>query len=536
MSTDRHIPCDLDAEHALLGVVILRADLGDVADRLQEEDFYGNDNRRVYAAALELHHAGMPIDVGALQNAVGNDIIVSDYLDGMPRNAPIDSYVERISDRAAWRDMARLGQEIQGRALAAEGDPAALARTFAVDLGAIAPNGDDAELEAPAEGQYSWRSRGIAFEADYLRRERNQLVGELTVSVGGRVISAGDFNFSSSRTRSMHAKYLRERATKRIDFGDVLEEFSQRVLAAEREGTPAVILGDLPRPVPDEKLDVDGLSLLARHPMIQFGDGGAAKSYLALYIGGTLAKRGKRVGFFDWELAGEDHRDRLERLFGADMPEIHYARCTRPLVYEADRLRRIVRDARLDFCICDSIAFACDGPPEAAEVAGRYFQALRQLGEVGSLHVAHVTKSFESGDQKPFGSVFWHNGARATWNVKLAESSPDESRITIGLYNRKANLSAMRPAVGFEFRFEADRTRVRRVDLANVEDLAANLPVAERMKLLLRHGPLPVEQIATEINAPANTIYQTMRRKPEVFARVDRDGVEVVGLAERRHR
>ena len=71
-------------------------------------------------------------------------------------------------------------------------------------------------------------------------------------------------------------------------------------------------------------------------------------------------------GYADWEFSGEDHRDRLERLFGTDMPAIWYARCDRALVYEADRLRRIVAENDISYVIYDSVAFACDGPPESA--------------------------------------------------------------------------------------------------------------------------------------------------------------------------
>ncbi|MGE0706166.1 MAG: hypothetical protein AB7P22_19775, partial [Vicinamibacterales bacterium] len=72
-------------------------------------------------------------------------------------------------------------------------------------------------------------------------------------------------------------------------------------------------------------------------------------------------------------------------------------------------MSRIAHDERLDFAIYDSVAFACDGPPEAAEVAADYFRAVRSIG-IGSLHVAHVSKA-ENADQRPFGSAFWHNGA-----------------------------------------------------------------------------------------------------------------------------
>lgn len=383
------------------------------------------------------------------------------------------------------------------------------------------------QFQAVDEGRYRLDvlTAGVTLELDYLRREGHQLKGELLVrcELPGAltfdgVLSASDINLSSTRARQMQAKYLAERSqAKELDWVGWLEELAQRVIAAERRGQPAVLLGDLPRPGPIETLEVDGLPLLARHPVILFGDGGTMKSYLALYIAGQLAKRGLRTGIFDWELCGEDHRDRLERLLGEEMPPIHYVRCTRPLVFEVERLRRIVRDEALDYVIFDSMAFACDGPPEAAEVAGRYFQALRRLGSPGSLHIAHVSKSFEGADQKPFGSVFWHNGARATWNVKLQETLPGETSTAIALHNRKANLSGKRPSVGFEFKFDRDRTHIRRVDLADVPDLAVTLPVRQRMALTLRHGALSPKALAEEIDADLETVKRTARRYQTQF-------------------
>ena len=380
---------------------------------------------------------------------------------------------------------------------------------------------------------------GIEFAVDRLRRKWNELVGELTVrcTMAGAhtyngVLSVGDFNFSSIRVREDRAKYLAKRAdASDLDWLSLLEEFTQRVLTAEREGQPAVLLRDLPRPTADDTLYVDGLPLLARHPIIWFGDGGAAKSYLALYIAGRLEQRhGVRVGLFDWELAGEDHRERLERLFGAKLPGVRYARCNRPFVHELDRLRRIVREEALDYVIFDSIAFACDGPPEAAEVAGRYFQSLRQLGIVGSLHIAHVAKG-DNSDRKPFGSSFWHNGARATWFVKLAEAMPGGNQVSIALINRKSNLSGLRPAVGFEITFETDQTRFKGVDVADMADLAGQLPVRQRLVHALRHGAMNPEELASEVDAKLETIRREVRRNKGQF--IVLNGGKI-GLAETR--
>ena len=176
-------------------------------------------------------------------------------------------------------------------------------------------------------------------------------------------------------------------------------------------------------------------------------------------------ERGLSVALFDWELAGDDHRDRLERLFPDGMPRILYARCERPLVYEADRLRRIVRENGIDYSIFDSVAFACDGPPEAAEVAGRYFRAVRQIGG-GSLHIAHVNRS-ENADEKPFGSAFWHNGSRATWFVKRADEGAESDVISLGFFNKKANLGRLQRPAGFTVSFADERTTFRRMEVAD---------------------------------------------------------------------
>jgi hypothetical protein len=225
---------------------------------------------------------------------------------------------------------------------------------------------------------------------------------------------------------------------------------------------------------------------------------------------------------------GSSRGDRLERLFGKDMPAVVYARCSRPLVDEADRLRRVVQNHRLDFAVFDSVAFACDGPPEAAEVAGRYFQAQRQLGPIGSLHIAHISKA-DGSDQKPFGSAFWHNGSRATWFVKLAEGVTESRTITIGLYNRKANLGAKRPAIGYEIGFGDDRTTFRQTEVADVPDLAGQLSVRQRMAVALRHGSMAPEDLSARIEADAETVKWTARRYGKHFVLLPGGNVGLAG-------
>ena len=363
------------------------------------------------------------------------------------------------------------------------------------------------------------------------RFDHGELIGLLTVRTeltGTRahegVLSVGTFNVSSPTARNTRAKLLENLArTPQIDWGRLVEEFAIRVLESSKTGNAAIDLRSVPRSGAVDVIDVHGLRVLDRHPMIAFGDGGTAKSLLTLFIGGELARRGLKVLYADWELSPEDHRDRLEDLFGPDMPQMFYARCSRPMTAEVDRLRRLVREHSIDYLLCDSVAFACDGRPEDAEVASRYFQCLRQIG-VGSWNIAHTNKSDES-DRKPFGSAFWHNGARATWNVKASESSRDRQRLTVGLYNRKSNLTALLPAVGFQLTFGSGRTSVAPVDVAQVEDLAGELPIWRRILHAVQREPQTLAELAETLGEKVTSIERIVRGKKHVFTTVRAAGM-----------
>ncbi|MEK7750429.1 MAG: AAA family ATPase [Acidobacteriota bacterium] len=367
----------------------------------------------------------------------------------------------------------------------------------------------------------------MAFEVDRLRRDHHELIGELAVRCslpGARTfdssLSLADFNLSSARARSERARLLAERSrASTLDWPGLLEEFCQRVLQADRTGQPAVDLRDLPDAGTDDSIKIEGFTFPRRHPTVIFGDGGTAKSYTALYLAGRMAERGMAVALFDWELAGDDHRDRLKRLFGQDWPRVVYARCERALVFETDRLKRIVREHQIDYAIYDSVALASDGPAEAAEAAAKYFQAVRQIG-VGSVHIAHVSKA-DGADQKPFGSVFWHNCARSTWYVKLAEASTDTDVLYVGFFNRKANLGRLCAPVGFTITFTDERTLFHRTEIGASPDLAGQLSIRQRMAYLLRRGAMAPEAIAEEIDADVETVKRTARRYRKLFTVLD---------------
>jgi len=379
------------------------------------------------------------------------------------------------------------------------------------------------------EGRYRMQIPGIAseLEIDLLRREDGNLVGELTARCympGNRgvdgLLSIADFNVSSARARMDRAKLIASRANTRseeCDWPGIVEDFCQRVLLAEREGEPAVDLADVPARQTDTCITVEGFPVLKHHPVILFGDGGACKSYLAVYLALKLTGRGETVIYADWELDATDHRERLESIAGP-FRGIKYVRCRLPLREETERLRRIAREEGATYLICDSIALGCDGPPEAAETAMRYFQCLRRIG-LGCLLIAHVSKG-EEGDKKPFGSAFWHNSARATWFAKRGEQVGSENIVQVALFNRKANLGPLRPPLGFELRFEPGKTTIRRTDAADIGEFADKMTLAQRMAHLLKTGAMSVAEIAERLEVADSSIRSVMNRKPGIFIRL----------------
>lgn len=406
-------------------------------------------------------------------------------------------------------------------------------------------NSQTREFSAVGEGHYrlALLAQGLTLDVKRLRWERGELCGLLSVAAdfaGAQTVdgmlSVGNFNLTSPTTRNTRARELASRAhAPEIDFAALLEELCQRAIKAEETGRPLILLRTVERPPAQDAstVQIDGFPILRTHPSILFGDGGTGKSTLGLYFAGELERRGISTLYLDWELDQFDHRQQLEKLFGSEMPDVKYRRCDRPLIIEAENIAEQVRQCGIDFVICDSVAFACDGPPEAAEVAQRYFRALRQL-KVGSLNLAHVTKG-ENSDKRPFGSTFWFNGCRAAWYAEQAETPAGEDYIQVGLYHRKFNLGPARPAIGFEIAFSDDRTIVTSTNVADNEQLAGKLPLSQRLFHALKRGPKTLVALSEETGGSIETLERTIRRQRQTYTRVcDQSGITRIALVEKR--
>jgi hypothetical protein len=93
----------------------------------------------------------------------------------------------------------------------------------------------------------------------------------------------------------------------------------------------------------------------------------------------------------------------------------------------------------------------------------------------------------------------------------------------------------MQPAVGIGFEFSSSATSFYPIALAEVRDLAEELPLWQRIRAHVAGGPKTYAALATDLGASVNSIVQAVNRRKQMFTLVDgaKDGVTRVALLER---
>jgi hypothetical protein len=300
---------------------------------------------------------------------------------------------------------------------------------------------------------------------------------------------------------------------------------------AHADRDPSISAADIPDDNNEPIMLVDPL-LPMDSPTIFFGDGGSAKTYVLLrfacsfawgvpFLGLPVPQR--PVLFVDYEGNQRTFKRRLWRIargMGYDhVPaNIYYwhAHGT-PLSDMVIALRRKVERDGIGLLIVDSVAPACGGKPEDAEVALRYFRALQRIG-VTSANIAHVTKTADS--DYPFGSIFWHDEARATWFVKRVQEE-DADEIDVGLFNKKENDGPRAKALGLRVSFSGldGPVTIDRANVRDVPDLYAETPARQQVWDVLTEA-MDIETIAERTGLKRDTVYKTLTRNPRLFALV----------------
>ena len=401
------------------------------------------------------------------------------------------------------------------------------------------PIPDDAEAPgfSARHGEYvfEWGDpTRLRVEIGRIAERRDELTGEVTISstLPGfeRQLLQKRVTLLGPRSVADLAKVLLSRMRGQpLDAVDLLEHAFTRAIAAHREGEPAILLRDVPVPTTAGRLMPHVLD--GAVSTFLYGTGGDGKSTIALAslvaiqtgrqdILGIRPTATRRCALFDWEGDGWEPRQRLEWIAGEAMPDIVYVRCTAAIWDEIDRLRRIVTEHRIELAMVDSVGMACGGlPPESSEAALRFNAAFRSL-DIGGILIGHKTKAEGNGsDDYPFGSVYWHNTARATWLVKK-QSELSASGFVSGLFNKKANTGPISAPLAFDITYTAGRIGFNSRDAHDFVECAPQVTLRWRIQQALKGGPRSLVELASDLEAELESVRKALKRhEGKVFAR-----------------
>jgi len=297
--------------------------------------------------------------------------------------------------------------------------------------------------------------------------------------------------------------------------------------------------GKLPRAAAFRELDepeerrylVAGL-VPASYPTMIFGDGGSAKSLLAMSLGTAIATGADWLGhkvmrtsvlYLDFELdASEQSRRSRQVAKGAGLEEppanFYYLSALGYPVRDAFRAAYAECRARgIRMLILDSLGPALEGDAEASrDVIGFYSRVMepfRALG-TGVFMVDHQAK-LQAGERyqskRAFGSVFKTNLARSVVQVEARDR--EEGRLAATLRQTKHNFGYRADPFGVvvEFSEEAITVSPEKLDPADLAE-EGTLNSTDRVRLALEDGPAYPVQIAEATGLAVKTVKNALTK------------------------
>jgi hypothetical protein len=293
-----------------------------------------------------------------------------------------------------------------------------------------------------------------------------------------------------------------------------------------RDTKPEVVrLAEVERPGPRRYLCQD--LVLAAYVTLLHGDGGVAKSLLALALAVAVAGSspewlGRRVEngrvlYLDFELDAEEQARRVHQLcrgMGLVKPpeDLLYMSAVGHTTREAfEAAQEACKEHAVELMIVDSYGVALHGDAEhARDVIGfhqGFLEPLRALG-VAVLVIDHQSRlqAGQSYQHKgAFGSVYKANLARSVLQVEATERG--EGTLTVRLRQKKHNFGPLAEPFGVKLSFSEEAVILEAVEL-RASELAeeATLTAPERVKLALEDGPAYPWEIVETTGVPLKTV------------------------------
>jgi hypothetical protein len=248
----------------------------------------------------------------------------------------------------------------------------------------------------------------------------------------------------------------------------------------------ATTLRGLGKPKPREWVVAN--HIWERHAACWYGEGGVAKSLLAMYLGTCIASpefdtwmgtpiKTAPVLCLDFELdAGEQHRRLYETAQGLgldDVPEnLYYLGATEHpasvmFAVAAEEVKRL----GIKLVIVDSVGFAVEGDAEVARdilsFHRNYLEPIKAAGASPLLidHQAKIMKGEKYSDKTAFGSVYKTNAVRSMFQVRGGKRE-DGDGITATFRHTKNNFGPKVDEFSVDVKFGIDRITFERLEEA----------------------------------------------------------------------
>jgi len=372
-----------------------------------------------------------------------------------------------------------------------------------------------------------WQDERVEMRLDRLHEDsKYSVTAEIKISTTTpgmpSHIHQARYNLTSTDARTRLSNYLEKRV--QMDWAAMLEQASVKVLERYREGNPIIKMATHEMP---ERLGMRLDPILQeRQATVVFGEGDTLKSFFAIFsavlVGLGIPHAGLtpepgNVLYLDYETDEDTIWSRIDMITAGlayPIPEsLYYRQMHQPLAADIEQINRLVLEHSIDLIIVDSAAPAVL-EPESASMTTEYFRALRSLN-ITSQTIAHIPKN--SKDEYPFGSSFWRNLPRANFKVN---ASREGDNVVIGLKNTKSNNGVRLSDMGFEFVFENGSLNVRSAQVVQHPDLAADLPLREKIAYELSHGAMSTMKLAETLSVDQKVIATTISRNKQMFVQV----------------
>jgi replicative DNA helicase len=153
----RDRPANVDAERAVLGSILLKADVcDDVALIVRPEDFSDDSHQLLYRHLLELHDSGKRIDVTIVHerlrtkgdlDRIGGAAALAEIVEAVPHAAHASHYAQIVRDKAMLRSLIDASTDILRDAYDSPDEPRELLARAEATIFAILENRSSAEAK-----------------------------------------------------------------------------------------------------------------------------------------------------------------------------------------------------------------------------------------------------------------------------------------------------------------------------------------------------------------------------------------------------